>query len=121
MLKGRRWLTLAVTLGSMAVAAPPAAAQGDTAKVLMYSGTTGYRHSGPGEAIQPAVVDLIRSRLLAAGIEADYRTCNGQGTGAGTLPGCRNPDVGNPAIFTDENLAQYDASASTGAPAPASS
>jgi glucose/arabinose dehydrogenase/type 1 glutamine amidotransferase len=105
----RRWLALAVALGWMAVAPASAAGQGDTAKVLMYSGTTGYRHSGPGEAIQPAVVDLIRSRLVAAGIEADYRTCNGPGTGSGALPGCRNPQVGNPAIFTPENLAQYDA------------
>jgi len=106
--RGRRFV-LAVAFGWMALAAPTAAAQVDTAKVLMYSGTTGYRHSGPGEAIQPAVVDLIRSRLLAAGIETDYRTCNGQGAGAGSLPGCRNPEVGNPAIFTPQNLAQYDA------------
>src|SRR5688572_25177253 len=104
-----RWVVPTAVLGWMALAAPVAAAQVDPAKVLMYSGTTGYRHGGSGEAIQPAVVDLIRSRLQAAGVESDYRTCNGQGTGAGTLPGCRNPDVGNPAIFTPENLAQYDA------------
>jgi glucose/arabinose dehydrogenase/type 1 glutamine amidotransferase len=110
MLKRRRGgLALAFTFGWLVLAAPTAAAQVDTAKVLMYSGTTGYRHSGPGEAIQPAVVDLIRSRLLAAGVDADYRTCNGEGTGGGALPGCRNPVEGNPAIFTPENLAQYDA------------
>ena len=91
----------------LALTAPPAAAQGE--KVLIYSGTTGYRHSSAGEAIQPAVVDLIQSKLLAAGIASDYRSCNGQGTGAGTLPGCRNATVGNPAIFTAANLAQYDA------------
>src|SRR4051794_3527880 len=79
-----------------------AAAQGD-AKVLIYSGTTGYRHSGTGEAIQPAVVELIQSKLLAAGIASDYRSCNGQGTAAGALPGCRNATVGNPAIFTAAN------------------
>jgi glucose/arabinose dehydrogenase len=105
----RAWVGLAAMLAFMPFAAQSAAAQTATAKVLLYSGTTGYRHSGTGEAIQPAVVDLIQSRLLAAGIETDYRSCNGQGTGAGTLPGCRNPDVGNPAIFTAANLAQYDA------------
>jgi glucose/arabinose dehydrogenase/type 1 glutamine amidotransferase len=109
MVQRRRALALAIAFAWTGLAAPTAAAQGDTGKVLMYSGTTGYRHSGTGEAIQPAVVDLIRSRLSAAGIEADYRTCNGQGTGGGALPGCRNTELGNPAIFTSENLAQYDA------------
>ena len=102
----RVWVGLAMAF-AMALTAQPAAAQDE--KVLIYSGTTGYRHSAAGEAIQPAVVDQIQSRLLAAGIASDYRSCNGQGTGAGTLPGCRNATVGNPAIFTAANLAQYDA------------
>ncbi len=106
----RALLGLAMAFLLAPLTAPPiAAAQGESAKVLIYSGTTGYRHSAAGEAIQPAVVDLIQSRLLAAGIASDYRSCNGQGTGAGTLPGCRNATVGNPAIFTAANLAQYDA------------
>ncbi|WP_170179091.1 OmpL47-type beta-barrel domain-containing protein [Solirubrobacter pauli] len=96
-----------VAFGALAPAT--AAAQGETAKVLIYSGTTGYRHANGGEAIQPAVVDLIQAKLQAAGIASDYRTCSGHGTGAGTLPGCRNTTVGNPAIFTADNLAQYDA------------
>jgi glucose/arabinose dehydrogenase/type 1 glutamine amidotransferase len=105
----RAWVGLVAVLAFLPLAAPTAAAQTANAKVLMYSGTTGYRHGGTSEAIQPAVVDLIQSRLLAAGIETDYRSCNGQGTGAGTLPGCRNAEVGNPAIFTAANLEQYDA------------
>ena len=105
----RVWIGLAVVFVLVPLGTPTATAQTEPAKVLIYSGTTGYRHGGSGEAIQPAVVDLIRSRLLAAGIETDYRTCNGQTAGGGALPGCRNPDVGNPAIFTAENLAQYDA------------
>ncbi len=104
----RALLGLVVAFLLPLVAPSIAAAQGD-AKVLIYSGTTGYRHSGTGEAVQPAVVELIQSKLQAAGIASDYRSCNGQGTGAGTLPGCRNATVGNPAIFTAANLAQYDA------------
>ena len=106
----RKWVGLVVALLALGLLAPAAAsAQGDTAKVLIYSGTTGYRHANSGEAIQPAVVELIQAKLAAAGVTSDYRTCNGHGTGAGTTPGCRNTTVGNPAIFTSANLAQYDA------------
>ncbi len=106
----RKWVGLVVALLALGLLAPAAAsAQGDTAKVLIYSGTTGYRHANATEAIQPAVVELIQSKLQAAGVTSDYRTCSGHGTGTGTLPGCRNTTVGNPAIFTSANLAQYDA------------
>ena len=106
----RKWLGLMVALLALGWLAPAtASAQGETAKVLIYSGTTGYRHANATEAIQPAVVELIQSKLQAAGVTSDYRTCSGHGTGAGTLPGCRNETVGNPAIFTSANLAQYDA------------
>ena len=105
----RAWIGLAVAILLPLLAAPAAVAQGDSAKVLIYSGTVGYRHANAGEAIQPAVVEEIQSKLQAAGITSDYRSCNGAGTGAGTLPGCRNATVGNPAIFTAANLAQYDA------------
>ena len=105
----RAWIGLAVGFLLPLPAAPAAVAQGDSAKVLIYSGTVGYRHANSGEAIQPAVVEEIQSKLQAAGITSDYRSCSGPGTGAGTLPGCRNATVGNPAIFTAANLAQYDA------------
>src|SRR5690349_24849331 len=72
----RRWVGLVVALLALGLIAPAAAsAQGETAKVLIYSGTTGYRHANGGEAIQPAVVELIQSKLQAAGIASDYRTC----------------------------------------------
>ena len=103
-------LGLVLLLAPLTAPAIAAAQTGEpVAKVLIYSGTTGYRHSGTGEAIQPAVVELIQNKLLEAGIASDYRSCNGQGAAAGTLPGCRNATVGNPAIFTPANLAQYDA------------
>src|SRR5690606_12093130 len=100
-------LAAAAAFAAMFMWAAPASAQAD-AKVLIYSGTTGYRHAGAGEAIQPQVVQLIQSQLADAGIESDYVTCDGTGTGGGSLPGCQNPAV-NPSVFTEQNLAQYDA------------
>ena len=107
---------LAACLGLMLCmlgSAQPAHAQEAEAKVLIFSGTTGYRHSGGSgqtqEAIQPDVVQLIQDQLADAGIESDYHSCNGTGTGGGALPGCRNAQAGVPAVFTEENLAQYDA------------
>ncbi len=105
----RALISLAVALGLMLAGASAAISQVETADVLIFSGTTGYRHSGAGEAIQPDVVEAIQDQLAAAGISSDYRTCDGTGTGGGALPGCRNPTEGVPAIFTSENLAQYDA------------
>ena len=64
----RKWVGLVVALLALGALAPAAAsAQGDTAKVLIYSGTTGYRHANSSEAIQPAVVELIQAKLQAAG------------------------------------------------------
>jgi hypothetical protein len=102
-------LGLAGILALAGAQAPEATAQEEAKKVLIYSGTTGYRHEGGGQAIGDAAVQAIQSRLADAGIESDYRTCNGMSEDAGDPPGCRNPEEGNPAIFTPENLAQYDA------------
>ena len=91
------WVGLALACALLPFMVSVAAAQ--EPKVLIYSGTTGYRHAGTGEAIQPAVVDLIQARLQAAGIASDYRTCNGQ-------TACRGV---NPGLFTAAGLASYDA------------
>ena len=80
----RVWVGLALACALLPFMVSAAAAQ--EPKVLIYSGTVGYRHAGTGEAIQPAVVELIQAKLQAAGIASDYRTCNGQGTGAGRCP-----------------------------------
>jgi len=102
-------ITIAVAFGLLLPTGSVALAQGETANVLMFSGTTGYRHGGGNEAIQPDVVDAIQDQLADAGMTSDYHTCNGTGTGGGALPGCRNETEGTPAIFTEENLADYDA------------
>ena len=56
------------------------------------------------------MVELIQSKLQGGGrherlphlLGTRHRRRDG-------LPGCRNETVGNPAIFTSANLAQYDA------------
>ncbi len=88
-------------LGAMLFAAPSASAQESDAHVLIYSGTVAHRHADTiNQGIGP-----IQDALDAANISYDWEDCNGSGTGAGQ---CQNPDK-NPRIFTDENLAQYDA------------
>ena len=113
-LGGRILIALLAFASMLALVPPSASAQGENGNVLIYSGTTGYRHEGGSQAIPPngeatGAVAAIQEALTAAGYTSDYRTCNGTGTAAGAEPGCRNPDVGNPAIFTEENLAQYSA------------
>jgi glucose/arabinose dehydrogenase/plastocyanin len=78
-----------------------AAAEASAAKVLIYSGTVAHRHS---EAITTGIGPL-RDALTAAGIEHDWVDCNGYGTAVGQ---CQHPEK-NPAVFTETNLAQYDA------------
>jgi Trehalose utilisation/Glucose / Sorbosone dehydrogenase len=112
----RQGLIALIAFAAMLSLAPSSAsAQGETGNVLIYSGTTGYRHSddGGGQAIPPngeatGAVAAIQEGLTAAGYTSDYATCDGTGTGGGPVPGCRNPDAGNPSIFTSDNLAQYD-------------
>jgi len=99
-----------------------AAAEAEAAKVLIFSGTTGYRHEGGDQAIRADVVQMLKQKLGDRGIETVYRTCNGMGTAinggalvngesptSGTPAGCRNTTVGSPAIFTEEYLEQFDA------------
>ena len=114
-LGGRILIAVLAFASVLALAPSSASAQGESGNVLIYSGTTGYRHSddGGGQAIPPngeatGAVAAIQEALDAAGYTSEYRTCDGTGTGGGAIPGCRNAEVGNPAIFTEENLAQYD-------------
>mgnify|MGYP001228043076 FL=1 len=107
---------LALVLAGSATFASTARADDEPKRVLMYKGTTGYRH-GNGESIDNAAVNTMISKLEEAGFEVDYRTCNGANTDAGNgdpsivtntnLMGCRHPNA-NPSIFTEENLSQYD-------------
>jgi len=94
-------LSLGIALGLVLVASPPALGQGEAPNVLIYTGTTGFRHA---DAIEDGI-GPIQAGLDAAGIEYDHEDCDGLGGGANN---CDNADK-NPRIFTSENLAQYDA------------
>jgi glucose/arabinose dehydrogenase/type 1 glutamine amidotransferase len=98
----RRPLALALvaaSLGVLAVGSPPASAQG-TAHVLIYSGTVAHRHT---DAIDQGI-GPIQDALDDAGITYDWENCGE----IAAIPDCHEPDQ-NGRIFTDENLAQYDA------------
>ncbi|WP_170179090.1 OmpL47-type beta-barrel domain-containing protein [Solirubrobacter pauli] len=70
-------------------------------RVLLYTGTTGYRHSDAiDNGRQP-----VQTAVQAAGYTVDWEDCTNNGGGANN---CDNANK-NPRIFTDANLAKYDA------------
>ena len=79
----------------------PAAAQEAEQRVLLYTGTTGYRHAS---AINPGT-PVLKTALEEAGYAVDVETCIDNGGAEGN---CDHP-AANPRVFTDENLARYDA------------
>ena len=80
---------------ALVVVSPNAQAQADSKRVLLYTGTTGFRHA---DAITQGA-PVIKSALEAQGFAVDWKDCNGNG--------CLGPD-NNPATFTTANLAKYD-------------
>ena len=98
---GRILIALLAFASMLALAPSSASAQGEGKHVLIYTGTTGFRHTDGINNGRPAV----QARLEALGFEVTWEDCTGFGTRAGQ---CRAPDE-NPRVFTDENLAQYDA------------
>jgi len=109
-------LCLAFATLLTAVLAPSAAqAQGSqTKRLLLYTGTTGFRHTDGINGGRP----VVQSALEAAGYTVDWEDCTNNG---GAANNCDNANK-NPRIFTDENLARYDAvvllNASAGPPGP---
>lgn len=98
----QRALLGVAALGLLATSAGPAGAEDEAeSKVLIYTGTTGYRHAG---AIDGGI-GHIQNALDKAGISWVREDCDGLG---GAVGNCDHPDA-NPRVFTDENLAQYDA------------
>src|SRR4051812_21412980 len=91
----------AVRRGRRVVRAVGANAQGQGKRVMIYTGTTGYRHTDGINGGRP----VVQSKLEALGYTVDWEDCNGLGTGTGNC----NHAQKNPRIFTTENLARYDA------------
>jgi plastocyanin len=88
-------------LATLAIGSPPASAQEPGKRVLIYTGTTGFRHADAINQGRP----VVQSALEAAGYTVDWEDCDNNGGGAGN---CDNATK-NPRIFTDTNLARYDA------------
>jgi regulation of enolase protein 1 (concanavalin A-like superfamily)/plastocyanin len=97
-----------------ALAPSPAHAQDEDPRVLLYTGTTGFRHAGAINDGRP----VVQNALEAIGYTVTWEDCSGNGGGTNN---CDNANK-NPRIFTTENLSQYDAilllNASSGPPGP---
>src|SRR5262245_33788302 len=75
------------------VLAPAAQAQGQTKRILLYTGTTGFRHSDAINNGRP----VVQAAIEQAGYTVDWEDCTNNGGAAGN---CDNADK-NPRIFTD--------------------
>src|SRR5687767_9416841 len=91
---------VAIVLGVLMIA-PAAHAQGAGKRVMLYTGTTGFRHTDAINNGRP----VVQRALEGLGYTVDWEDCNDLGGAAGN---CDNPDK-NARIFTDANLARYDA------------
>ena len=69
-----------------------------TKRILLYTGTTGFRHTDAINNGRP----VVQAALEAAGYTVDWEDCDNNGGGANN---CDNANK-NPRVFTDENLAQ---------------
>jgi Trehalose utilisation len=87
------------SLAALAVGVAPAAAE--KPRVMLYTGTTGFRHT---DAINNGA-PVVRAALIEAGYAVDWEDCNNNG---GNLGNCDHPTA-NERVFTDKNLKQYDA------------
>ncbi len=70
MSRGTLWSVVAIVLAGLALGAAPAAAQDEEGRVLLYTGTTGYRHAS---AIDPGT-PIVRDALVDAGYAVDVET-----------------------------------------------
>jgi hypothetical protein len=88
--------TVVALLMLVGVTAPSAFAseQAEDKRVLIYTGTMGFRHTAAINTGRP----IVQTALEAAGYVVDWEDCNGAV--------CRTADK-NPRIFTPENLARY--------------
>src|ERR1700742_154796 len=84
-----------------ALAADEARAQGEGKRVLIYTGTSGFRHT---EALNNGRTP-VQNALTGLGYTVDWEDCDNNGGGVGN---CDHADK-NARIFTTENLARYDA------------
>jgi hypothetical protein len=111
------WGIALLCVAAAALVAPSVAnAQGQGKRILLYTGTTGFRHTDAINNGRP----VVQNALQAIGFTVDWEDCTNNATMPGTN-NCNHADK-NPRIFTDANLARYDAivllNASAGPPGP---
>jgi Trehalose utilisation len=95
---------VATLIAVLAVGVGPAAANGKKKNdplVMLYTGTTGYRHA---DAINTGA-PIVKTALERAGYDVDWEDCIDNGGNSGN---CDHPSQ-NPRVFTDRNLERYDA------------
>src|SRR3954453_21578676 len=102
---GGRVLLLGAAMALMVALALPslASAEGEGKRILLYTGTTGFRHTDAINNGRP----VVQAALQATGFTVDWEDCTNNAT-TPSATNCNNPDK-NPRIFTDTNLARYDA------------
>jgi len=108
-------LALASLLAALGLALAPAQAGAqENKRILLYTGTTGFRHTDAINNGRP----VVQQALQDAGYTVDWEDCTNNGGGTNN---CDHPNK-NPRIFTDENLERYDAilllNSSAGPPGP---
>jgi hypothetical protein len=97
----KRLLATAVaSLAILAAGAVPAAAKDDP-RVMIYTGTTGFRHADAINNGRP----VLTTALNRAGYVVDWEDCTDNGGNPGN---CDHPTE-NPRVFSDQNLVRYDA------------
>ena len=104
----RRVAMLCAAAAAVTAMALPAGAQaqlpGEGKKIMIYTGTTGFRHTDGINGGRP----IIQSRLEGLGYAVDWEDCNSRAHLEVNLrpTHCNHPNK-NPRVFTAANLAQY--------------
>jgi hypothetical protein len=92
-------------VATLAISVAPAAAKPHgkhkAGKVLLYTGTTGYRHADAINNGRP----VVQAALERAGYRVDWEDC----TDNGGQPGNCDHPTENPRVFSKKNLKRYDA------------
>ena len=97
----------AALIASLAAGSGPAAANGEQARdgdqprVMVYTGTTGYRHADAINSGRP----IVQAALEQAGYRVDWEDCTDNGGNAGNCDHATE----NPRVFRLGNLLRYDA------------
>ena len=82
---------------------PALASAQESKRVLLYTGTTGFRHTDGINGGRP----IVQTKLQEAGYTVDWEDCTGNAATPATT-NCNHPEK-NDRIFSDTNLARYDA------------